>query len=448
MSTSPLMTVSGIRGIVDESLTADFIARVAFVQTRLAGAQTVVVGRDTRPSGAALSRAVFRGIRAAGAEPVDLGIAPTPTTCVATAHLGAGAGVIITASHNPLPYNGYKMVHGSGRLYNDTECRAVYDRLDSVSAQDLERIGKADDNPSRTFNAAPVHIERILGAVDVDLVRAASISVAIDATNGAAAAVFPRLLDALGVQWLGVHVALDGNFVHNPEPRPEHLTDLAALLRETPDVWGGFAFDPDADRLAPMAENGDGISEEMTLALALENLLARGSRTVVTNLSTSMVIDDVARAHGATVTRTAIGEANVVAGMLSAGDAVGGEGNGGVIFPAVSTVRDGLTGLALIVESMARSRQTLSRLAARWTQYPLLKRKIALGDEPPAAVIERLAARFASENIDTQDGLKIIREHGWVHIRPSNTEPILRCYAEAKTQDEAEALAAMIAEEV
>lgn len=442
------MTVSGIRGIVDKSLTAELVARVAFVQARIAGARTVVVGRDTRPSGAALARAVFRGLRAAGAEPVDLRIAPTPTTCVATAHLGAQAGVIITASHNPLPYNGYKMVHGSGRLYNDSECRAVYDALGSVSEQDLTRIASADDTPQRTFDAAPVHIERILKVIDVDMVRASSISVAIDATNGAAGAVFPSLLDALGVRWLGVHVALDGNFVHNPEPRPEHLADLANLLRETPDIRGGFAFDPDADRLAPMAENGDGISEELTLTLALDNLLNRRPRTVVTNLSTSMVIDDVARAYGVDVVRTAIGEANVVAGMLRAGDAVGGEGNGGVIFPDVSIVRDGLTGLALIVESMARTGSTLSGLTKRWRQYPLLKRKIALGDEPPAAVIERLSARFASETLDTQDGLKIIRENGWVHVRPSNTEPILRCYAEAQTQDEAQALADMVSEQI
>ncbi len=442
------MTVSGIRGVVDESLTADFVARVAFVQTKLANARTVAVGRDTRPSGAALARAVFRGIRAAGAQPVDLGIAPTPTTCVATAHLQAEAGVIITASHNPLPYNGYKMVHGSGRLYNDTECRSVYDALDRVSSPELDRISSATDTPERTFDAASVHIERILKAIDVDMVRAASVTVAIDATNGAAGAVFPALLETLGVRWLGVHVALNGDFVHNPEPRPEHLADLAGLLRETPDARGGFAFDPDGDRLAPMAENGDSLSEEMTLVLALDNLLTRRARTVVTNLSTSMVVDDVARAHGVHVVRTAIGEANVVAGMLRAGDAVGGEGNGGVIFPEVSIVRDGLTALALIVESMARTASSLSRLAGHWTQYPLLKRKIVLGDEPAAAVIERLTDRFASETIDTQDGLKIIRENGWVHLRPSNTEPILRCYAEARTRDEAEALADMVSSQI
>ncbi len=437
------MTVSGIRGVVGESLDEDFVARFACTHAVSVGARRVVVGRDTRPSGESLARAVCRGIHAAGAEPVDIGIAPTPTTCVATAHLHADAGVILTASHNPTPYNGYKMVHGSGRLCNAEECTATYEAFWRGVPQTAS-IGSAD-SPADTVDAAQWHIDRILAAVDVERIRAAAITVAIDSINGAAAIVFPRLLEQLGVAWVGVHSGLDGAFAHNPEPRPEHLGDLAALLRDTPHTWGGFAFDPDADRLAPMGEDGSAISEEMTLALALDRLLSRQTSPVATNLSTSMVIDDVAAKHGVKVFRTKIGEANVVAGMQARGCAYGGEGNGGVIFPAVSTVRDGFAALALILESMAVSGRKLTALCAEWTSYPIVKEKIALDGLEPLRLMDALAGQFAAAGtLDRQDGLKIAVADGWVHLRPSNTEPIMRCYAEARTADGAQALARQV----
>jgi len=387
---------------------------------------------------------VFQGVHAAGASAIDIGVAPTPTTCVATAHLGADAGVIITASHNPIPYNGYKMVHRSGRLYNERECHEVYAELERLGDAYDASIAEQSATPERTVDGAEEHIERIARVLDSDAIRHASPLVAIDSTNGAAGAVFPRLLERLGVRWVGVHNDLSGSFAHNPEPRPEHLGDLAQLIRSTPGVWGGMAFDPDGDRLAPMAEDGDGISEEMTLALALDSLLKRSPTCVAVNLSTSRVIDDVARKHGVDVIRTKIGEANVVAAMLEHRCAAGGEGNGGVIYPAVSTVRDGLVALGLLVEAMARTGMTLGGLAAQWPVYSVVKKKIPVEGNDPAGLIDRLAREFSSEHTDRQDGLKIIRDTGWVHIRASNTEPILRCYAEAPTSAEAEALASLV----
>lgn len=441
---SLIMSVSGVRGTVDDVLTPLICARLAYIQTRQCGQETIIIGRDTRPTGELIQQAICRGVHAAGGSPVSIGIAPTPTTCVAVDAFGACGGVIITASHNPLPYNGYKMVHGSGRLFSAEECARVYEAFRAGEYPSDDELMAASPEADRTLDAVEPHIDRILAAVDAELIRGAGLRVAVDSINGAAGVIFPLLLDELGVTWQGVNNGLDGNFVHNPEPRPEHLRELAALLAKSEGFCAGFAFDPDADRLATMGERGQPISEEMTLALAMENVLARTATTVATNLSTSMTIDDVARSYGVKVLRTKIGEANVVEAVRKNGCTIGGEGNGGVIFPAVSTVRDGLVGLALVLELIAQRSEPLSALASRWNSYPIVKEKIELGSHDPARTIEKLVDAFSRENIDTQDGVKIIRDYGWVHVRPSNTEPILRCYAEAQTQELARELADMV----
>ncbi len=447
MEKLPIMSVSGIRGKVGESIDDLFISRIAYIQTRLSGGNKIIIGRDTRNTGERLMKAACRGIRAAGAEPVDIGIAPTPTTCVAVSALEANGGIIITASHNPLPYNGYKMVHGSGRLYRAEECEKVYTEFHSGNYPGDSEIMRFDDKPSQTVDASSIHIERILSKVDTELIRSKNICIAVDSINGAAGAVFPSLLEKLSVKWVGVHNKLDGDFVHNPEPRPEHLGDLSDLLKSRQDLWGGFVFDPDADRLATMGENGEDISEEMTLVFALQNLLTKGKSDIATNLSTSMLIDDVAERNGVKVYRTKIGEANVVEGMQKNGCAIGGEGNGGVIYPEISTVRDGLAAIALIIELMAKTEKKLTQLASEWPAYSIVKEKISCEGVDPTQIINRLTQNFEDEKTDLTDGLKIIRGYGWVHLRPSNTEPIIRCYAEAKTQQLARELADMVMNE-
>jgi phosphomannomutase len=444
MNQLPIMSVSGIRGVVGTTLTPELVSQVAFIQTREAGGGKIVIGRDTRPSGALFTAAACRGIRAAGGTPVDLGIAPTPTTCVAAAELQTSGGIIITASHNPGEYNGYKMVHASGRLYRGAECENVYAAFRKGDYPPAEKFMAVTDTPVERFDAAALHINRILNQVDVDLIRSSGIRIAVDSINGAGGAVFPALLDALGVEWSGVHNKLDGDFVHNPEPRPEHLTDLSTLLRSKANLWGGFAFDPDADRLATMGHTGEAISEEMTLAFALSNLLSRNRSSIATNLSTSMLIDDVAARFGVSVIRTRIGEANVVEGMMRHNCAVGGEGNGGLIFPAISWARDGLAAIAIIIELMAKTRKNLSVLAGEWPQYAIVKEKIPIGGVDVTALMQKLSETFSHEASDRLEGLKIIRENGWVHVRPSNTEPIIRCYAEAREPEEAKALANMV----
>ena len=444
MENMPIMSVSGIRGIVGESLTPLLVSRIAFLQTRASGKGRIVVGRDTRPSGEMLARAAFRGIRAAGGLAMDIGIAPTPTTCVAVPELVAAGGIIITASHNPNPWNGYKMVHATGRLFRAEECENIYADFHSSQFPSEKDLSKFDDTPHERADAAPIHLKRICAQIDAGLIRSSGIMVGVDSTNGAAGTVFPQLLKALRVEWVGVNNKLDGDFTHDPEPRPEHLFDLSNLLKRSGKTWGGFAFDPDADRLATMNERGEPISEEMTLALSLQNILGRRPSDVATNLSTSMLINDVATRFGVNVIRTKIGEANVVEGMVRYNCAVGGEGNGGLIYPAVSWARDGLAALAIIIELMAKTGSRLAALAAEWPVYAIVKIKIPVGHADPASAIDRLAKKFPTEVTDRLDGLKIIRDYGWVHVRPSNTEPILRCYAEARTQAEAQDLADMV----
>jgi len=444
MDKLPIMSVSGIRGKYGETLDETFVSRIASIQTRIAGGGKVITGRDTRPTGEALMKAAARGIRVAGGIPVDIGIVPTPTTCAAVSAFGANSGIIITASHNPLPYNGYKMVHRSGRLFRDEECRAVYDRFFAGDYPTDEELRKHADAPAENTDAVSMHINKILECVDVALIRSKNIKIAVDSINGAAGTIFPQLLDKLSVQWKGVHNKLDGDFVHNPEPRPEHLGDLRKLLTGSSDFWGGFVFDPDADRLATMGEAGQEISEEMTLALALQNILAKDKTDVATNLSTSMLVDDVAGRYGVRVIRTKIGEANVVKGMEDNGCRAGGEGNGGVIYPRISCGRDGLAGLAIILEEMAKTGKKLYQLASQWPVYHIVKDKISCDGIDPAALIGKLSQHFVNENMDLTDGLKIIREDGWVHLRASNTEPIIRCYAEAKSAEIARQLADMM----
>ncbi|MCL2845708.1 MAG: phosphoglucosamine mutase [Chitinivibrionia bacterium] len=447
----PIMSVSGIRGRFGEGLTLELLRAIAYIQTKHSNGagKKVIIGRDTRPSGEKIQNALCQGIRAAGGIPISIGIATTPTTCFAVKHFGAAAGIIITASHNPHPYNGYKAVHTSGRLFNADECNALYEDYNSgnyLSDKEFNAFSASPEIIETT--AVSAHIAKIVENVDVETIKAAKIKVAVDAINGAASGAFPQLLAALGVKYEGIHCKTDGDFVHNPEPRPAHLGDLEKLLKSESDFWGGFAFDPDGDRLVVMGENGEPICEEMTLALSMMSILASKKSDVATNLSTSMVIDDVAKNFGVKVIRTKIGEANVVDAIRKNDLLLGGEGNGGVIYPAVSMVRDGLVGLALIIECMAKNDKKITRLTSEYKEYPIVKEKISIVGLNPIEVLSKLAKIFADEKIDTQDGLKIIYNDGWVHIRSSNTEPIMRVYAEGITQEKAEELAKMVMDRI
>jgi phosphomannomutase len=443
------MSVSGIRGKVNDDLSFELLRTIAYIQTKLSSSKKIIIGRDTRPSGKDIEKALCQGILAAGGDPISIGIASTPTTCFATKYFGADGGIIITASHNPHPYNGYKPVHSSGRLFNAIESQKLYDEYEKGNFLSNFEFEKYPNEPkSFETTAINAHINAILKNVDVDLIRNAKIKIAVDAINGAASDAFPKLLSALEVKYEGINCKSDGDFTHNPEPRPTHLLELQNLLKSKSGFWAGFAFDPDGDRLVTMGENGEPICEEMTLALSMMSVLADKKSNVATNLSTSVIIDDVAKNFGVEVIRTKIGEANVVDAIRENGLILGGEGNGGVIYPVVSMVRDGLVGLALIIECMAKNNKKITQLTSLYKEYPIVKEKISIEGLNPKAILAKLTKIFADEKTDTQDGLKIIYPDGWVHIRSSNTEPIMRIYAEAKTEDRAKELADMVMKEV
>ena len=445
----PIMSVSGIRGKVGEGLTFELLRAIAYIQTRLSNGKEVIIGRDTRASGVEIEKALCQGIRAGGGTPVSIGIATTPATCFATKYFKANSGIIITASHNPNPYNGYKAVHSTGRLLNAQECSLLYKEYYKGNYLSDAEFDKFAAEPARIeTEAVSAHISAILKSVDVKLIKNAGIMVAVDAVNGAASGAIGELLNSLGVRHDCINCKSNGDFVHNPEPRPEYLGELQKLLKSKKEFWGGFAFDPDGDRLVAMGEKGEPICEEMTLAMSMMNVLAKQKSDVATNLSTSMVIDDVAKNFGVKVIRTKIGEANVVEAIRENELLLGGEGNGGVIYPKVSMVRDGLVATALIIECMAKNNKKITQLASQYKEYPIVKEKISTKDLDPQEILKKLTEIFAKEKIDTQDGLKIIYNDGWVHIRPSNTEPIMRVYAEAVTKEKAQELAKTVMDKI
>jgi phosphomannomutase len=375
-----------------------------------------------------------------GCDVVRLGIATTPGVAVMTRHLAADAGLVITASHNPVIWNGLKPLRHDGTSPPPADVQAIIARYEQAAADlvDVHQLGRASDNEQ----VAAVHRDAVLATVDAEAIRAAGLTVALDSIHGAGGPETIALLDALGIrspaQLHHDHREPTGLFPHAPEPTREHL---AAFCRRIPECGAavGFAQDPDADRLAIIDETGRYIGEEYTLALgALHRLEAGGA--VVANLSTSRMIDDIAQNVGGRVVRTAVGEANVAQGMRQEGAAVGGEGNGGIIDPRVSYVRDSLVGIATVLELMAQRGEALSAIVDALPAYAMVKTKAAVTPELLAKLTPTLKQAFSDQKIDTQDGVRIDWPDRWLHVRPSNTEPIVRLIAEARDEAAAQGI--------
>src|SRR5688572_16216071 len=390
------------------------------------------------------ARAAAAGLMSVGVDVVDLGVVPTPTVQLAVEHHHAGAGLILTASHNPIEWNALKFVGPDGIFLDADAGRAVQELADKGP----QRVGWADVGEVREDPGAIArHLDAILALpqVDVDAIRERRFRVAFDCVRGAGATAMVPLLERLGCRLHGINLETDGRFPHPPEPVPENLGELSRLVRETKaDI--GLAVDPDVDRLALVDETGSAIGEDYTLAFAVRSVLdgritAANIPTVVANLSTSLVVEDAARTLGARFVRAPVGEANVARAIREESALIGGEGNGGVMLPALHNGRDAPLGVALILHLLAVSRVTLSQLVAAAPRYTIVKAKGPRGPEL-RPLYDRLRHRFPDATADERDGLRLSWQDRWLHVRPSGTEPIVRLIAEAPTPADAEALVA------
>ncbi len=432
---SLMISISGVRGIYGDGLDDELAMKFGCAFGRLYGGP-VVVGRDSRVSGPAVSRAVVRGLRMGGADVIDLGLASTPTTEMAVPARGACGGIIITASHNPREWNGLKFLDGDG-VFLDAEAGgrllAAYRSIDTLDG--LDETGGIG-----TWNGADDHhIESILSLpfIDREAIAPSCFTVCLDAVRGAGGVIGSELLRRLGCTVHGVDLDPDGEFPRNPEPLPENLKGLENKVRETgADV--GFALDPDVDRLAIVDDFGAAIGEEYTLALAVDFMMEHTETDTACNLSTSRMLDDVAAHHGRTVHRSAIGEINVVTLMKETGVEIGGEGNGGVIVPRLHYGRDAVLGMALILQVMAERSMSIDELISDIPSYVMRKEKLPLpgGGDWKSLVLDT----FPDAETDTRDGVKVIFPDSWVHVRESNTEPIVRIYAEAPDRERVDGL--------
>jgi phosphomannomutase len=431
---APLMiSVAGIRGIVGKSLTPPVIARFSAAFAREAPDGPIVVGRDARISGPMVLAAVTAGLSAAGREIVDIGLATTPTTQLAVEHLSAAGGIILTASHNPAPWNALKFLSPRGEFLDAEAGRRVRERFDADHDlwQTFDALGA-----SRTENGALAwHLERVLGLEDLDLaaIRRRALSVVVDGCASVGGVAVPALLRRLGATISELDCVPNGRFTRELEPLPEHLGALGARVREAGADFG-VALDPDGDRAAFVDAAGVPLGEEYTVALGVEVALATRTGPVVTNLSTSRILDAVCERAGVTLHRAAVGEAHVVGEMRARGAVAGGEGNGGMILPAAHFGRDGLVAVALVAQGLAASKVALRAWADRLPHYTMIKEKVERPEAPWEGIAGRLKEAFAGHRLDTADGLHFSRDQEWLHVRTSGTEPVMRLIAESPSE--------------
>ena len=446
-----IKSISGIRGTIGgkqgENLTPIDAVKYAAAygswvkQQRNKENYRVVVGRDARISGEMVQQLVMNTLVGLGIHVIDLGLSTTPTVEIAVALEHADGGIILTASHNPKQWNALKLLNSKGEFLNAAAGQQILDIAENaeIDFAEVDALGKI------TINDAYIdmHIDEILelDLVNVAAIKKAKLKVVVDGVNSTGGIAVPLLLEALGVHPIKLFCEPTGHFPHNPEPLKEHLTDLMKkVVAEQADF--GIVVDPDVDRLAFVDENGEMFGEEYTLVAVADYVLKHTKGNTVSNMSSSRALRDVTEKHGGTYTASAVGEVNVVEKMKETQAVIGGEGNGGIIYPELHYGRDSLVGIALFLSHLAEVNTTVSELRKRYTSYFMSKKKIELTPQLDVdAILKAMATRYASEEINTIDGVKIDFAENWVHLRKSNTEPIIRIYTEAKSQKEADALA-------
>ncbi len=438
------ISISGIRGIVGESLTPQLIIKFAEAFSTYIGGGRIAVGSDTRPSAEMVKNAVFAGLLSCGASPLDLGILPIPSLQIYTKEKNLDGAISITASHNPVEWNALKLIRKGGHFLYPSEAEEL---LDVYYQGRFQRV-TGPHEIEREEDPFSIHKERIMGLVDRSIIPGNKIRVVVDPCAGAASPFVQDFLEALGAEVICVNCALIEGFPRNPEPVPENLNTLCKAVKEhKADV--GFAQDADADRLAAVDENGIPIGEEYTLALAVEYYLQRRKKSpVVVNMSTSRVIQDIAQKAGVELFRSLVGEINVARMMEDKGARIGGEGNGGIIVADVHTCRDSFSGMALILEFLASSGKTLSALRRELPDYFMIKHKVKASFREARVILNKLGQKFRGGDIQTLDGLRVDYPDFWMHVRPSNTEPVVRIQVEGKSEKSAQKAFKQIMEEI
>ncbi len=453
-----IKSISGIRGtiggIVDENLTPlDVVKFTSAFGTWLQNNKnkkdlTLVVGRDARISGSMVNSLVTATLQGLGIHVIDLGLSTTPTVEVMVPELTADGGIILTASHNPKQWNALKLLNEKGEFISgdigaDVLALAESQDFDYAEVDDLGKYETRDDG----FN---IHIQKILDLpmVDAEAIKAKKFKVVVDAVNSTGGIAIPQLLEDLGCEVVKLYCDPNGHFPHNPEPLKEHLGDICELMKtEKADV--GIVVDPDVDRLALVDENGELFGEEYTLVAVADYLLRNQKGAAVSNLSSSRALRDVARNLGSEYFASAVGEVNVVTLMKEKNAVIGGEGNGGIIYPELHYGRDSLVGVALFLTHLAKENKTVSELRATYPSYFMGKKKIELTpDIDVDSLLTKMEKEYQTEDISTIDGVKIDFENNWVHLRKSNTEPIIRIYTEAFSQEEADNLGDQMIEKI
>ena len=439
------ISISGVRGVIGQSLTPTLLTRFAQAFGTHTGSGTIVIGRDPRTSGEMVKHAVIAGILSSGGRVVDIGVCPVPTVQLQVRRGRASGGIAITASHNPAEWNAPKFIGSNGLVLDGGQARELLDiyhqgEYTKVTGDEIRTV-------EEVAGATDAHIKAILDAVGPLPFGKRKLRVVLDSCNGAGSLVGPKLLSALGADVIPINVTPDGSFPRPAEPVPENLTALCAAVREhQADV--GFAQDMDADRLAIVSEQGIAIGEDYTLVLAALYVLGREPGPVVANLSTTSALEDVAKKFGCPIFLTKIGEVNVTDKMQQQNAVIGGEGNGGVIYPRINFARDSLVGMALVLHLLADSGKTITQLLDQFPRYSVVKEKMVCPSAKIPAVLRVLREEYGKFPLDVRDGVKVTLPNGWFLVRGSNTEPIIRIVAESAQESEARDIVARVYEQV
>ncbi|MBL0738410.1 phosphoglucosamine mutase [Flavobacterium sp. GN10] len=453
-----IKSISGIRGTiggkVGDNLTPVDAVKFAsaygtFLKNNIAKDKlTVVIGRDARISGPMIHNLVVNTLIGLGIDVIDLGLSTTPTVEVAVPLEKADGGIILTASHNPKQWNALKLLNAKGEFLSGADGAKILEiaEAEAFDFSDVDSLGEVISNDAYM----DIHIDEVLNLplVDIEVVKEAKFKVVVDGVNSSGGIIIPKLLKLMGVEVVELYCEPNGHFPHNPEPLKEHLTDISELVvKEKADF--GIVVDPDVDRLAFISEDGEMFGEEYTLVACADYVLSKTPGNTVSNMSSSRALRDVTKAHGGSYEASAVGEVNVVELMKKNNAVIGGEGNGGIIYPELHYGRDSLVGVALFLTHLANKKMPVSALRASYPEYYMSKNKIELTPQIDVdAILTQMTEKYKNEDISTIDGVKIDFATEWVHLRKSNTEPIIRIYTEAPSQDAADKLALRIIDEI